>query len=178
MKLPKALLEQFEAHVGQLVCTGGFFPCTKSRTNGLALAASPSYRPDLQPVFFKIDCDASSPYTELPQKQAAPMIVFDACVAFRVLYVHRDQMSIIKLKTAVEVGKKIAVDFLDKHSNESIQSIMDELMRPPKPPTPPPPPRIPTPPPPPPPPPPPRIPTPPPPPVQRNLPMYKSFSIE
>jgi hypothetical protein len=157
MKLSKVLLDQFEAHVDQLVCTSGFFPCTKSRTNALALATSPSYRPDLVPVFFKIDCDASSPYTELPQKQSLPVIIFDTCVAFRVVYVHRDQMSIIKLKTAVEAGKKIALEYLDKHQEESIQSILDELLKPPKPPTPPPP---------------------PPPPVQIDITTYKSFSVE
>ena len=158
MKLSNGLLDQFEGHVGQLFCTNGFFPCTKSRTNALTLASLPAYRSDLLPVLFKIDYDASSLCTELPQKQSTPVVVFDTCMAFRVVYVHRGPMSIVKMKTAGEAGKKIALEYLEKHKDEAIQSIMDELLKPPKPPTPPPPPRLPTP------PPPPREPTPPPPP--------------
>ena len=170
MKLSSTLLDQFEAHVGQLVCTNGFFPCTKSRTNALTLASLPAYRPDLQAVLFKIDCDASALYTELPQKQASSVIVFDTCMAFRVVYVHRGQMSIVKMKTAGEAGKKIALEYLEKHKDETSQSIMDELLKPPKPPTPP---RLPTPPP----PPPPREPTPPPPPPPEPIviPTYEQI---
>lgn len=170
MKLPSTLLDQFEAHVGQLVCTDGLFPCTKSRTNALALASLPGYRPDLQSVFFKIDCDASALYTELPQKQAAPVVVFDTCMAFRVVYVHRGQMSIVKMKTAGEGGKKIALEYSQKNKDETIQSMMDELLKPPKPPTPPPPPRLPTPPP---------TPSPPPPPLQPIVILtYEKFSMK
>jgi len=194
MKLSSELLDKFEANVGQLVCTSGFFPCTKSRTTALSVASLPTYRPDLLPVFFKIDCDASAPYTELPIRHSSSVIVFDTCTAFRVAYVHRGQMSIIKLKTAGEAGNKFALDYLEKHKDEKIQSILDELLKPPKPPTPPLPPRIPTPSPPPPPqiptpspplppqistpssPPPPQIPTPLP--FQINLPTYETFSGE
>ncbi len=162
MKLSNELLDKFEAHIGQLVCTSSFFPCTKSRTNALASASLPSYRPDLQPVFFKIDCDTSSLYTVILNRNSPSLIVFDACIAFRIVYINRGPMSIIKMKTAGDVGKKIALDYLEEHKDETIQSILDELLKPPKPPTPPP--KPPTPPPPPTPSPPPRIPTPPPPP--------------
>lgn len=161
MKLSNELLDKFQAYIGQLVCTNGFFPCTKSRANALALASLPSYRPDLAPVFFKIDCDASSLYTDLPTKQPGSMIVFDICTAFRIVYVKRDPMTVIKMKTAGEFGKKIALHYLEQHSNESIQSLMEELVKSLKPPTPPPPtpppPKVATPPPPPPPPSPPKV---------------------
>ncbi len=178
MKLSNELLDIFEAHVGQLVCTSGFFPCTKSRTNALTLASLPAYRSDLIPVLFKIDCDASSLCAEITNNHSLPStIVFDACMAFRVVYVNRSSMSIVKMKTAGEAGKKVALEYLQKNKDETIQSILDELMRPPTPP--PPPPRLPTP------PPPPRIPTPPPPraptppaPVKINYLPYRKSSID
>jgi hypothetical protein len=61
-------------------------------------------------------------------------------MAFRVVYVNRDQMSVVKLKTASEAGKKIAFEYCEKYKSETIQSLLDEILRPPKPPTPPPPP--------------------------------------
>ncbi|CAF0910435.1 unnamed protein product [Rotaria sordida] len=146
MKLSSELLDKFETHVGQLICTSGFFPCTKSRTNALTLASLPTYRPDLLSVLFKIDCDASSLFTELSNKHSTSLIAFDACMAFRIVYVNRGQMSTVKLKTAGDAGKKIALEYLEKHPSETIQSLRDELLKPPKPPTPPP--RTPTPPPP------------------------------
>ena len=172
MKLSNQLLDKFEGHVGQLICTSGFFPCTKSRTNALALASLPTYRSDLLPVLFKIDCDASSLLTELANKNSSPIIAFDVCLAFRVVYINRGLMSVIKMKTTGDAGRKIALEYLGKHTDETLQSLMDELLRPPtpppKPPTPPPPPRIPT-------PPPPRIPTPPP--VQTKNTSYRNFFI-
>ncbi|CAF2125877.1 unnamed protein product [Rotaria magnacalcarata] len=138
MKLSNELLAKFETRVGQLICTSGFFPCTKSRTNALTLASLPAYRPDLQPVLFKVDCDASSLFIEIPNKNSSPMIAFDACMIFRIVYVNRGPMSIIKLKTAGDAGKKIALDYLENHPNETIQSLVDELLKPLKPPTPPP----------------------------------------
>lgn len=138
MKLLGAVLDQFVVHVGQLFCTSGFFPCTKSRTNALTLASLPTYRPDLLPVLFKIDCDAASLFTEVSNKYSSPITVFDACTAFRVVYVNRGQMSVIKLKTANDAGKKIASEYLEHHPNETIQALLDELLKPPKAPTPPP----------------------------------------
>ncbi|CAF4482044.1 unnamed protein product, partial [Rotaria magnacalcarata] len=71
-------------------------------------------------------------------KNSSPMIAFDACMIFRIVYVNRGPMSIIKLKTAGDAGKKIALDYLENHPNETIQSLVDELLKPLKPPTPPP----------------------------------------
>ncbi|CAF0911025.1 unnamed protein product [Rotaria sp. Silwood1] len=148
MKLSSEILDKFEAHVGQLICTSGFFPCTKSRTNALTLASLPTYRPDLLSVLFKIDCDASALFTVLSNKQSTSLIVFDICMTFRIVYVNRGQMSIVKLKTAGEAGKKIALEYLEKHPNETIPTLIDEILKPSEPPPPPPPPtRIPTPPP-------------------------------
>jgi hypothetical protein len=151
MKLSSELLDRFESHVGQLMCTSGFFPCTKSRTNALTLASLPTYRPDLLPVLFKIDCDPSSLFTEISNKHSAPIIAFDVCMAFRVVYVNRGQMSVVKMKAAREIGKKSALEYLEKHKGETLHSLLDELLRPPKPPTPPP-----------------KPPTPPPPPRRRS----------
>jgi hypothetical protein len=77
-------------------------------------------------------------------------------MAFRIVYVNRGQMSIIKMKTAAEAGKKIALGYLETHKDEKIQSILDELLKPP-----PPPPRIPT-----------------PPSVQIQVFTYKTFFVE
>ena len=137
MKLSNEILDRFESHVGQLVCTGGFFPCAKSRTNAINVASIPAYRPDLSPVLFKINCDVSSLYTEIENRYSSPMIVFDICTTFRIVYINRGPMTVIKMKTAGENGKKIAKDYLEQHKDETIQSLLDELMIPPKPPTPP-----------------------------------------
>lgn len=149
MKISSELLSKFESHIGQLISVSGFFPCIKSRANALTFASLPAYRPDLLPVLFKVDCDASSLFTEVANKNSPPVIVFDACLTFRIVYVNRGGMSVIKLKTAGEAGKKFAAEYLENHSTETRQSLLDELLKPPKPPTPPPPP-------------PPRTPTPPP----------------
>lgn len=140
MKLTNELLEQFETHVGQLVSTSAFFPCTKSRTNALTLASMANYRPDLYPVLFKVDCDGTTQYIEIPNKNAPSTIVFDLCTAFRIVYVNRGGMSVIKLKTATEAGKKIALNYLEQNKDKTIPTLMAELLIPPKPPTPPPPP--------------------------------------
>lgn len=138
MKLSNELLDQFEAHLGQLVSTTGFFPCTKSRTNALTLASSPAYRPDLSPVLFKVDCDASSLYMELVNKYPSPLLAFDICSAFRIVYVNRGPMTVIKMKTANENGRKLALMYMEEHANATIPALLDELMKPPTPPPPPP----------------------------------------
>ncbi len=160
MKISNELLDRFEAHVGQLICTNGFFPSMKSRRSALALASLPAYRTDLSPVLFKIDCDPSSLCIELANRSPLPLIAFEMCTAFRVIYVNRGSMTVIKMKTDGENGRKLALNYLEEHNGESIQSLLDELLKPPTPPPPPPPP---TPPPPTPPPPTPPPPTPPPP---------------
>lgn len=136
MKLSSDLLDILKAHTGQLVCTSGFFPCIKSRTNALTLASIPAYRTDLVPVLFKIDCDPSVPCIEVADKYSAPLIVFDVCTSFRILYVNRDQMTIIKMRTASDAGKKIALDFIEQHPDKTLQSLLGELIRQPMPPKP------------------------------------------
>ncbi|CAF4541955.1 unnamed protein product [Rotaria sp. Silwood1] len=131
MKLSNELLDKFKAHVGQLVCTSGFFPCIKSRANALTLATLPAYRTDLLPVLFKIDCDASTPCIEVVNKNSSPLMVFDICTAFHIIYVNRDQITIIKMKTAGQIGKKIACDYIEQHKDEIVQTLLDELMKPP-----------------------------------------------
>ena len=44
------------------------------------------------------------------------------------------------MKTAADAGKKIALDYLENNKDQTIQSMLDELLKPPKPSTPPPPP--------------------------------------
>jgi len=140
MKLSSQILDEFEHQIGRIVCTSSFFPCTKSRTNALTLASLPTYRPDLLSVFFKIDCDTSSLYAEVAQKNSPTQIVFDVCTSFRIVHVNRGPMSIVKMKTAADAGKKIALDYLENNKDQTIQSMLDELLKPPKPSTPPPPP--------------------------------------
>ncbi|CAF2520941.1 unnamed protein product [Rotaria sp. Silwood2] len=132
MKLTKEVLDQFESHVGQLVCTSGFFPCTKSRTHALSLASLPGYRSDLLSVLFKIDCDSTSMYSQLSNKMSSNVIIFDVSISFRVINVHRGQMSVIKMKPAIIDGKQIAQDYLEQHHDQSIKSVLDQLLAPPR----------------------------------------------
>jgi hypothetical protein len=131
-------------------------------------ASLPAYRPDLIPVFLKIDCDTSSLYIEGTNRNA-PFIAFDICTAFRIVYVNRGPMTVIKMKTANESGRKIALDYIEQHKGATIQSLLDQLMKPPTPP--PPPPKPPTP------PPPPKPVTPPPPPPKPSKPSKPSKPV-
>lgn len=140
MKLSNEIINKFEAHIGQLVSTSGFFPSTRSRSNALALASLPAYRPDLLPVLFKIDCDQLSVYIDLANKYPSPLLAFELCSAFRVVHVNRGAITVVKLKTDRDSGRRLASRYLDQHSDVTIQSLLDELITPPKPPTPPPPP--------------------------------------
>jgi hypothetical protein len=132
MKLSSEFVDRFEAHVNKLVCTGGFFPCVKSRTNALALASLPTYRPDLLPVLFKIDCEPTDLFIEiantLSSSSTSSSIVFDVCMAFRVICIKRGEMTIIKLKTAGGSGKRIAQDYLAEHTHETMESLLDRLL--------------------------------------------------
>lgn len=141
MKLTKEILDQFESHVGQLVCTSSFFLCTKSRTNALSLASSPGYRSDLLSVLFKIDCDSTSMYSQLSNKKLSNVIVFGASISFRVVNVHRGTMSVIKMKPAVTDGQTIAHNHLKEHNDQSIQAVLNEFLIVPRVETPPPPPQ-------------------------------------
>ncbi|CAF0930238.1 unnamed protein product [Adineta steineri] len=137
MKLPAELIDMFETHTGQLVCANGFFMCSKMRNVELQSAASPGYRTDLISVLFKIDFDASAHFAEVLLENNSTIIVFDVATSFRVICVNRGPMSIIKLKTAVEDGKKVASQYKENNKGKTLQVLLDELSAPPKPPTPP-----------------------------------------
>lgn len=130
MKLSNEQINQFEQHIGRLVCTSGFFPCTKSRTNVLALASLPGYRSDLSPVLFKIDCESTELFIELSNtvSPALSTVMFDVCMTFRVIGINRGELTIIKLKTAGKDGKYIAQDYLSKHNDELIESLLDQFL--------------------------------------------------
>jgi hypothetical protein len=137
MKLPIELVDMFETHTGQLVCANGFFTCSKSRNTELQSAALPGYRTDLSSVLFKIDFDASARFAEVPMEIGSTIVVFDIATSFRVVCVNRGAMSIIKLKTASDEGKKLALEYKENNKGKTIQMLLDELSTPPKPSTPP-----------------------------------------
>ena len=130
MKLSNELVDRFETQVGKLVCTTAFFPCMKSRTNALAIASLSTYRPDLLPVLFKIECESTDLISEISNQLSSSSVVFDVSMAFRVLCINRGQMTIIKLKTAGKDGKQIAQDYLNKHNDKTMESLLDQLLTP------------------------------------------------
>jgi hypothetical protein len=136
MKLSSDLIDKLEKHAGELICTSGFFICTKSRTIAMNFASSSSRRPDLSSVLFKIDCDQSVPFSELLTDGKSVQIAFDVYTVFRVMCVSRGQMSVVKMKTASEEGKQIVRAYKKKHREENTQILLDELLVPPEPPTP------------------------------------------
>ncbi|CAF2514937.1 unnamed protein product [Rotaria sp. Silwood2] len=138
MKLPNELVDMFETHMGELVCVNGFFMCTKLRNIELQSAASPGYRSDLSSVLFKIDFDAAARLAEVPMENGSIIVVFDVATSFRVVCVNRGTMSIIKMKTTSDEGKKLALEFKEKNKGKTIKMLLDELSAPPKPATPPP----------------------------------------
>ena len=132
MKLSSELVEKYIKNIGKLVCTSRFFVCTKSRTTALAAASSATYRPDLIPVLFKIDCDSTTSYFESSKNVSSPIIVFDVCSAFRILYVAQEQMVIVKMKIASDDGRKVAREYKAKHDGVSIETLLDQLVHPSK----------------------------------------------
>ena len=130
MKLSRELLDQFESYAGHCLTTSAFFPCTKSRSQALAIASLSNFRPDLFPVLFKIDCDPSAVCIELSNRQS----VLELSTVFRIVYVNRGPMSVIKMKTDNQVGKKLVENYLEENKEKSIQALLDELIRPPTPP--------------------------------------------
>ncbi|CAF3473434.1 unnamed protein product [Rotaria socialis] len=132
MKLHSEFVTSFAKNIGKLMCTSWFFVCTKSRTVALAAAQSPAYRPDLIPVFFKIDCDSKTAYVELFENVSSPVIVFDICTTFRILYVGQDQMVIVKMKIASDDGRKAACEYKKKYESASIEELLDQVACPSK----------------------------------------------
>jgi hypothetical protein len=134
VRTTNAFLEKLEHHAGKLICSKGFLLCNQSRKAALEVASSLDHRADLMPVLFKITYDTSVPITEVHVKDATPLIVFDVYTAFRVKYVNRSQVSIVKLEPADEDGRNLAREYRMKHESESIQNLLDQLLVPPKPP--------------------------------------------
>jgi len=128
MKLSSDLIDNLVKHAGEIICTSGFFICTKSRTAAWGFASSVSRRPDLLPVLFKINCDPSVPFAELSTDKTPGKIVFDVYTAFRVIYVNRGQVSVVKMKTAGEEGRQVAREYKNNHRGENIQILLDELL--------------------------------------------------
>jgi len=125
-------LDKLENHFGELICTKGFLTCSQSRRVALEAANSPEHRPDLVPVLFKITYDRSVPLAELSNKSTASSMVFDIYTAFRVKYVNRGQVSIVKIELADEDGRQLARDYRMKHRSESVQTLLDQLLFPSK----------------------------------------------
>ncbi|CAF0758933.1 unnamed protein product [Adineta steineri] len=140
MKLSNELVDLFETHTGQLVCANGFFLCSKARNVELQLAALPGYRTDLMSVLFKIDFDASAHFAEVQMENGSMATIFDVATSFRVVCVSRSAMTVIKLKTTSDDGKKFVQEYREKNKGKTVQVLFDELTKPPTPPTPPPPP--------------------------------------
>ena len=132
MKLPSQLVDQLEMHTDKLMCTSGFFTCTKSRTVALELASAPGYRSDLSSVLFKVDCDPSTNLADVSTEGRPPMVIFDTATAFRIICVNRGATSIVKMKTVPDEGKKLALHYLEDHKEKTVQELLDELSIPPK----------------------------------------------
>ena len=128
MKISNEHIEHFEEHIGKLICSSGFFPCTKSRSNAVALATLTTYRPDLTSVLFKIDCEAEDPFIELSNQITSSTVIFDISMIFRVTAIDRQSLlTIIRLKTANKNGEKIARKYLNRYQDRRIESLLDEI---------------------------------------------------
>lgn len=132
MKLPNDILDKIEKNTGKLICTNGFFICTKSRTTAMAIATSSSLsqNSDLSPVLLKIDCDPSIPFVEIPKDKNSLQVIFDVYTTFRILCVNRDQITIIKIKIANDDGKQIAKEYKKKHKETNVQILLNQLLLP------------------------------------------------
>lgn len=129
MKLSNEILDKFEKHTGKLICANGFFTCIKSRTDAMTLANSSSSEcSHLSSILFKIDCDPSISFFELSTDENSVEIVFDVYTTFKIMCVNRDQMSIIKLKTANGEGRQIAKEYKKKYNENNIQILLKELL--------------------------------------------------
>jgi hypothetical protein len=134
MKMTNEFLDKLENYTGKLICPKGFLICSQSRKGALEVASSLDHRPDLMPVLFKITYDRSVPLVELSNKDVGSLMIFDVYTVFRVKYVNRGQVSIVKIEPANEDGRKLALEYRNKYESESIQNLLDELLSPPKPP--------------------------------------------
>ena len=125
MKLSQEHIDRFEQSVGRFVCTSGFFPCTKSRTNATALALSPNYRPDLVSVLFKVDCESNDLFIEISNTVfPSSTIIFDVCMAFRVVSINRGSVTVITLKTAGVDGQQMTQSHLAVRPSVSFEPVL------------------------------------------------------
>ena len=138
MKLSKELVDTFDTNTGRLLCSCGYFMCSKSRNIELQFAISAGYRSDLISVLFKIDFDGSARFADVVLENDSTVTIFDVGTSFRVICVNRGTMTVIKMKVVAEEGKKIAQDYKGQHKEKPVKVLLDELTAPPKPPTPPP----------------------------------------
>lgn len=127
IKMTSELLDKFEHHVGQLICPKGYIQCCQSRKAALETASSLDHRPDLMPVLFKITYDSSVFVAELHYKDAPSSMVFDVYTVFRVKYVSRGPVTVVKLEVADECGAKLAREYRLKHKKENVQTLLDHL---------------------------------------------------
>lgn len=133
MRMSSEILDKLEQHVGQLICPKGYLQCCQSRKIALETASSLDHRPDLMAVLFKINFDSSVSVAELHHKDALPTMIFDVYTVFRVKYVSRGPVTVVKIDAADECGVKLARDYRLKHKKETVQTLLEHLTIPSKP---------------------------------------------
>lgn len=135
MKMTNEYLDKLENHFGELICSKDYLLCSQSRKTALEMASSPDHRPDLMSVLFKITYDRSIPIAEISNKDSSSsLILFDVYTVFRVKYVNRGQISIVKIDPADEDGRKQAREYRMKYQSETVENLLEQVLSPPKPP--------------------------------------------
>ena len=127
MKLTQELLDHLMNHIGKLICAKGYFTCVKSRATALQMSWSLDHRSDLKPVLFKVICDPNCAFRELVMKDKTTQIVFDVFTPFRITFVNRALVSIVRMEPADDEGRNMARAYRTKHKGENIQQLLDQL---------------------------------------------------
>ncbi|CAF2064110.1 unnamed protein product, partial [Rotaria magnacalcarata] len=128
MKLTRQMVDTFAMNTGRIVCASGFLTCIKSRATALDLALSPEYRPDHASVLFKIHCNSSSYFAEIPSDNRELSFVFDLGVNFRIIFINRGKMTVIKMRTVSDEDDKLSQTYKSNHRRATIQTLFDELL--------------------------------------------------
>lgn len=128
MKLTRNLVDTFVKNTGKTVCASGFFTSIKSRAIALDMALSPEYRSDLSPVLFKIHCNSSADFTEIPEDNRTSSFVFDIAANFRIIFINRGKMTVVKMRTLCNDDDRISRELKINHRRETIQTLYDELL--------------------------------------------------
>mgnify|MGYP001034911476 CR=1 FL=1 len=128
LKVSNEFLESLVENEGKLICTSGFFVCTKSRAAARSLALSPSRRSDLCPIMFSIACDRWTPLTELPLEKKSNQMMFDVYTCFRIIHVSKGQVSIVKMKAADKQGRQLAREQWNKDENKNLDAFSPQLV--------------------------------------------------